>query len=116
MQTGALTAADPTQVGRVVRGGIPSTCVGKSNALQNTTPVNQDSYTFTAPVTCCATVEFNALACGGATTQAVAYSTFDPANLATNVIGDFGFSTIGMASFSFPVTSGQNFTVVIRNV
>ena len=116
MQTGALTAADPTQVGRVVRGGIPSTCVGKSNALQNTTPVNQDSYTFTAPVTGCATVEFNALACGGATTQAVAYSTFDPANPATNVIGDFGFSTIGMASFSFPVTSGQNFTVVIHDI
>lgn len=116
VQTGSLTAADPTQAGRVVRGGIPSTCIGKSNTLQNTTAVNQDNYTFTAPVTGCATIDFNALSCGGATTQAVAYSTFNPAAPATNVIGDFGFSTTGNARFSFPVTMGQNYTVVIHDI
>lgn len=115
-QTGSLTAADATQAGRVVRGGIPSTCIGKSNTLQNTTAVNQDNYTFNSPVTGCATVEFNGAACGGATTQAVAYSTYDPANPASNVIGDFGFSTIGIASFSFPVTAGQNYTVVVHDI
>lgn len=116
VQAGALTAGDATQTGRVVRGGIPSTCVGKSNTLQNATAVNQDNYTFTAPVTGCATVDFNASQCAGATTQAVAYSTFNPAAPATNVIGDFGFSTTGVARFSFPVTSGQPFTVVIHDI
>lgn len=116
VQTGSLTAGDPTQTGRVVRGGIPSTCIGKSNSLQNTTPVNFDQYTFNSPVTGCATLDFDATACGGATTQAVAYSTFNPALPATNVIGDFGFSTIGNARFSFPVTQGQNYTIVVHDI
>ncbi len=116
MQSGSLVGADPTQAGRVVRGGIPSTCTGKSNTLQNSTPVNYDSYTYIPPVTGCATVEFNALACGGATTQAVAYSSFNPATPASNVIGDFGFSTTGTASFSFPVTSGVGFTIVVHDI
>lgn len=116
VQTGSLTAGDPTQAGRVVRGGVPSTCLGKSNTLQNTTAVNEDSYTFTAPVTGCATLDFDATACGGATTQAVAYSNYNPAAPATGVIGDFGFSTIGTARFSFPVTSGQSYTIVVHDI
>lgn len=116
VQMGSLTAGDPTQTGRVVRGGIPSTCIGKSNTLQNSTPVNQDNYTFMAPVTGCATVDFDASACGGATTQAVAYSSFNPAAPATNVIGDFGFSTTGVSRFSFPVTQGQNYTIVVHDI
>lgn len=114
--SGSLTAGDPLQTGRVVRGGIPSTCTGKANTLQNTTAVNHDAYNFVAPVTGCATVDFNATGCGGATTQAVAYSTFNPATPAANVIGDFGFSTTGVASFSFPVTSGQGFTLVVHDI
>lgn len=117
VQTGSLTAGDATQTGRVVRGGIPSTCIGKSNTLQNTTAVNQDNYTFTAPVTGCATLDFDATQCGvGATTQAVAYSTFTPATPNTGVIGDFGFSSTGVARFSFPVTQGQNYTIVIHDI
>ncbi len=78
--------------------------------------MNYDSYDYVAPVTGCATVDLNALACGGATTQAVAYSTFNPALPANNVIGDFGFSTTGTASFSFPVTTGVGFTIVIHDI
>lgn len=116
VQTGSLTAGDPLQTGRVVRGGIPSGCPGKTNTLQNATPITYDSYTINSPVTGCATVFFDATACGGATTEPVAYSTFDPANPATNVIGDPGFSTIGVATFAFPVTQGQNYTVVIHAI
>ncbi|HVF30355.1 MAG TPA: VCBS repeat-containing protein [Pyrinomonadaceae bacterium] len=90
--------------------------MGKSNTLQNTTPVVHDAYNFVAPVTGCATVDFNAQACGGAMTQAVAYSTFNPASPAANVIGDFGFSTTGIASFSFPVTSGGQYTIVVHDI
>lgn len=116
VQSGSLTAGDPTETGRVVRGGTPSTCVGKANTLQNSTPVNYDSYTYTSPITGCATVDFDATQCGGATTQAVSYSMFNPAAPALNVIGDFGFSTTGNARYSFPVTAGQNFTVVVHDI
>lgn len=116
MQSGSLADTDPTQTGRVVRDGVPSSCRGKTNGLQNTTAVNFDSYNFVAPITGCATVDFDATACGGATTQAVAYSSFNPATPAVNVIGDFGFSTTGVARFSFPVTSGVGYTIVVHDI
>lgn len=114
--TGSLTAGDPTQTGRIVRDGRPSSCVGKPNALQNATPVVQDSYNFTAPVTGCATVDFNHTGCATATTGLVAYSTFTPATPNTGIIGDMGFSSTGTGSFSFPVTQSQNFTIVAYDV
>ena len=116
VQTGSLTAGDPIQSGRINRDGVPSSCTGKSNALFNPSGVVHDAYTFTAPVTGCATVDFNATACGGATTQMAAYSTYNPATPGSNVIGDFGFSTTGVASFSFPVTSGQMYTLVVHDI
>ena len=117
VQTGSLTAADPTQAGRINRNGIAGACpTGKTNAIFNTSAVVQDNYTYNAPVTGCAQVDFNATACSGATTQMVAHSTFDPANPGNNIISDFGFSTTGMASFSFPVTMGQNYTLVVHDI
>jgi hypothetical protein len=116
MQSGALTAGDATQAGRINRNAIASSCTGKTNTIFNASAVVQDNYTFAAPVTGCATVDFNASLCGGATTQMVAYSTFNPATPGTNVIGDFGFSTTGVATFSFPVTMGQNFTLVVHDI
>jgi hypothetical protein len=113
---GSLTAGDPTQAGRINREGVASSCTGKTNAIFNASAVVHDAHTFTAPVTGCATVDFDATACGGATTQMVAYSTFNPATPGSNIIGDFGFSTTGMASFSFPVTSGQMFTLVVHDI
>ncbi len=116
VQTGSLTAGDATQTGRINRNGIASSCTGKTNAIFNASPVVQDNYTFNAPVTGCATVEFDATGCGGATTQMVAHSVFNPASPGTNIIGDFGFSTTGTATFSFPVTSGQNYTLVVHDI
>jgi hypothetical protein len=118
VETGALTPGDSTQTGRVNRNGISGSCpTGKTNAIFNSTQVLQkDQYTYTAPVTGCATVQFDATQCGGATTQAVAYSSYNPTSPGNNVIGDFGFSTTGTADFSFPVTSGQDFTIVIHDI
>lgn len=117
VQTGALTADDATQAGRVNRNGITGSCpTGKTNAIFNTTAVAQDNYTYNSPITGCAEVAFDATQCGGATTQVVAHSTFNPASPGSNIIGDFGFSTTGTASFSFPVTQGQNFTVVVHDI
>jgi hypothetical protein len=114
--SGSLTAGDPTQTGRVVRDGRPSTCTGKTNTLQNTVPVNADAANFTAPVTGCATLVFNNTGCGTASTGIVAYSTYTPATPNTGIIGDMGFSSVGGGSFSFPVTQSQNFTIVTYDV
>ncbi len=118
VQTGALTPEDATQTGRINRNGITGSCpTGKTNAIFNATQVLQaDTYTYTAPVTGCATVEFDATQCGGATTQVAAYSSYSPTSPGNNIIGDFGFSTTGTADFSFPVTSGQNFTLAIHDI
>jgi hypothetical protein len=117
--TGALTSGDPTQTGRVVRDGRPSSCTGKTNTLQNATPVNQDSYNFTAPISLtpmCATLNFNNTGCATATAGMVAYSTYTPATPNTGIIGDMGFSSTGSGSFSFPVTSGQSFTIAVYDI
>lgn len=114
--TSSLTVSDPTQAGRVVRDGIPSSCTGKTNSLQNSTVVHAKAFPFTAPVTGCATVDFNHLGCGVNTTESVAYSTYNPASPATGVIGDSGFSSTGTGSYSFPVTSGQAFTIVVHEI
>jgi hypothetical protein len=118
-QTGTIGAGDTTQSGRTVRDGIPSTCMGKINGLQNSTAVRRDAYNFTAPVTGCATVDMDMTGCGGATansTEVVAYSPYNPAAPGTGIIGDPGFSTIGTGSFSFPVTNGQAFTIVVHEI
>jgi hypothetical protein len=117
--TGSLTAGDPTQTGRVVRDGRASTCTGKTNTLQNATPVNADAYNFTAPISLtpmCGTLSFNNTGCATATTGMVAYSTYTPATPNTGIIGDMGFSSTGTGSFSFPLTSGQNFTIAVYDV
>jgi hypothetical protein len=116
--TGSLSVADPTQTGRIVRDARPSSCTGKSNALQNTTAVHYKSYNFTNPTgqNACVTVDFNHLGCGGNTTEVVAYSTFTPATPNTGVIGDSGYSSTGRGRFAFTVTPGQNYTIVVHEI
>jgi hypothetical protein len=116
--TSTLTVADPSQAGRIVRDGRPSSCIGKTNVLQNTTSVHAKSFNFTNPtgVQACVTVDFNHLGCGANTTESVAYSTYNPASPATNVIGDSGFSSTGIGSYSFSVAAGASFTVVVHEI
>lgn len=116
--TGSITGADATQAGRINRNGITGSCpTGKTNSLFASTVLNRDSQTFTNPTgqNVCVTVDFDATGCG-ATTQMVAYSTYDPGNPGNNIISDFGFSTTGTASFGFPVAAGASFTLVVHEV
>ena len=118
VRTGSLNAADPLQTGRVLRDSLPSTCTGKTNVLQNTTAVRHDVHGFTNPTgqRACVTVDVNFTGCGFNDLEAVAYSSYDPANPAQNVIGDLGFSTFDRGSFSFSVDSGANFSVVVHEI
>ncbi|MEP6947553.1 MAG: VCBS repeat-containing protein [Acidobacteriota bacterium] len=116
--SGALTTADPTMNGRIVRDGIPSSCTGKTNTLQNATAVHYKSYNFTNPTgqNACVTVDFDNTGCGLNTTELVAYSTFLASTPASNVIGDPGFSSTGIGSFSFAVAAGQSYTIVVHEI
>lgn len=115
---GTLDVTDPTQTGRITRDGRPSSCAGKTNSLQNATPVHYDAHNLTKPVGVagCAIVDFNFSGCGVNSTQVNAYSTFNPATPNTGLLGDPGFSTNASASFSFPLTASQNFTLVVHEI
>ncbi len=118
LTTGSLTTSDPTQAGRIIRDGVPSSCNGKTNSLQNATAIHAKSYNFTNPTgqTACVTVDFDHTGCGTNSTEVVAYSTYNPATPSTGVIGDPGFSSTGTGSFSFRVTAGQSFTIVVHEI
>jgi len=123
VRTGSIVTGDTTQSGRVFRDGIPSSCAG---GVPTAAPVagtyHYDQYTFTNPTgqAACVTVDLDASACGGTannSTQINAYSsTFDPANVMTNLVGKPGFSTIGTGSLAFPVAAGASFVVVVHEV
>lgn len=116
--TGSINTADPLQTGRIVRDRLPSSCTGKTNTLQNSTPVRYDVQTFTNPTgkAACVTVDVNFAGCGFNDLEPVAYSVFNPANPAANVIGDLGFSTFESGSFSFRVSAGASFSVVVHEI
>jgi hypothetical protein len=61
-------------------------------------------------------VFLDASGCGTNSTQANAYSTFNPTNVMSGLIGKPGFSTTGTGQFSFPVAAGASFTVVVHDV
>jgi hypothetical protein len=116
--TGSLNAADPLQSGRIRRDSLPSTCAGKTNTLQNSTGVRYDvqNFTNTTGQRACVTVDVDFRGCGFNDSEAVAYSTYDPANPARNVIGDLGFSTFDRGSFSFSVNPGATFSLVVHEI
>ena len=121
-QTGSIGAGDATQTGRVFRDGIPSSCTGGApTAAPVAGTYRFDSYNFTNPTgqAACVTVDLNATGCGGTannSTQINAYSTFNPANVASGLIGKPGFSTVATGSLGFPIAAGGAFTIVVHEV
>jgi hypothetical protein len=116
---GTIGAGDLTQTGRITRDGQPSNC-GKigSGGLENTDVLRRDAHNFTNPFneTVCVKVEMDFSGCAGNQIQSAAYSNYNAANPAANVIGDSGFSTLNKGSYSFAVGPNANFTVVVHEV
>ncbi|HKX84665.1 MAG TPA: VCBS repeat-containing protein [Pyrinomonadaceae bacterium] len=115
---GSLNIGDVQQAGRVTRDGKPSTCAGDTGALENGTAVRRDAHNFTNPYneTVCVRVEQDFSGCAGNQTQSIAYSNYNPAAPAANVIGDAGYSTINKGSYSFSVGPSANFTIVVNEI
>lgn len=115
---GSLNLGDVQQAGRITRDGKPSSCAGDTAVLENNTALRRDTHNLVNPYAedVCVRVEVDFTGCAGNQTQSVAYSSFDPANPAANVIGDMGYSTINKGSYSFPVGPNANFSIVVNEI
>jgi hypothetical protein len=115
---GSITPDDNAQLGRVFRDGKPSTCVGSSGTLHDTTFVRRDTHNFVNPYNenVCVRVETDFTGCGGVGhhMQSVAYSTFNPLSPANNIIGDMGYSSITTGSYSFSVGPNASFQIGVN--
>lgn len=115
---GFSSAITGTQIGRINRFLPPSSCgVEKPNpGLSTNEGVRRfDAYTFTACANSCITMRLNT-GTGNINLFPVVYrGMFDPASLTTNHYADPGSSASGRP-FSFNVTAGQTYTVVVHEV
>ena len=113
---GFTSAITGTQVGRINRFLPASSCgVDKANpGLFTNAGVRQfDAYTFTACSDSCVTMSINT---GNINLYPVVYKgAFNPASLTTNYYADPGSSNSG-TPFSFNVTAGQTYTIVVHEV
>lgn len=107
------------QTGRVLRNGIRSLC-GTAKAYPGTTGTIQrtyDQYSFTnsGPATC-VTFEVNTTCAGTQNIYPVAYlGSFNPANIATNYLGDAGSIPVdGFSSFSVDVPANSTVVLVVH--
>jgi hypothetical protein len=116
--TGSINAGDVQQAGRISRDGRPSSCSGDTATMENNDTLRRDTHQFTNPFNeiVCVKVEMDFTGCGGNQTQSVAYSNFNPANPAANVLGDSGFSTINKGAYSFTVGPNANFAVGVNEI
>jgi hypothetical protein len=121
-QSGAIQAGDTAQTSRLFRDGRGWTCLFNRPVTTSAGSFLSDSYTYTnttgGPI--CVFVELDATGCGVATNQIgiAAYSTYNPASIATGVIGDPGLSTGGSfgINMTFPVAMGASYTIVVHNI
>ena len=112
------TATTGTQTGRLNRFAPPSSCgmVKTPPTLFQTTGARRyDAYTFTASTTGCITVTLSST--NGTSLYSATYNGagFVPANPSTNYLADAGSSSV-LSTYSFNVTAGQAFTVVVHEV
>jgi hypothetical protein len=116
--SGFTSAITGTQVGRLNRFLPPSSCgVDKPNpGIFVADGVRRfDAYTFTACNDSCVTISNNT-GTGNINLFPVVYKgAFNPANLTANYYADPGSSASG-AAFSFNVTAGQTYTIVVHEV
>ena len=115
---GSIATGDNTQLGRLTRDGSPSTCGSGGAGLENNIGVRRDTHNFINPFneTVCVRVEMDFTGCGGNQTQSAAYANFNPLSPGTGVIGDAGFSTIAVGSYSFSVGPNAAFSIGVNEI
>ena len=112
---GSLDPSGSVLPTRIYRDSVPSTC-GSAKAFPGTTGTGPYAYsTHTASVPSgggsqCITVSVDVGTCDTTVFVAAYQGAFDPANLATNYLGDQGSSVTG--SFSFMAPAGSTITLM----
>lgn len=121
-QVDAAFTGTNTQLGRVFRDAIQSSCPSKAHpgVFSGATTYNYETFTYTntSAATACVTINFNPETAGGSpcgtNAHASAYlGSYDPANQATNFVGDVGSSVT--QPFSVDVPAGTDLVVVVTN-
>jgi Subtilase family len=111
-----VTTATGTQVNRINRNGVVSTC-GTPKAFPGAITGSHtfDSYTFTACQSTCIQPGLNTGAAGVNLFESAYTPSFNPASIGTNYAGDAGLST-NIQSFGFDATSGATYTISVNDV
>jgi hypothetical protein len=111
-----------TQLGRIFRDGVPSTCAGKAypGIFAPSTTFNYENYRYTAVGAgiVCVRVNFQPLTgspseCGNNAHINAYTAPYDPTDQSAGYLGDSGLSTT--ISFEFPVPAGTQFDLVVTN-
>ena len=118
--TGSITAGDAQQTGRLTRDGQMHGCETPTAMplIENVTPVRRDSHVLQNDrgTARCIVVEADLSQCQGNQTMVIAYSAYNPASPANNVVGASGFSTIATMTFGFRVPANSPYTLVVHSV
>jgi LPXTG-motif cell wall-anchored protein len=111
-----------TQMGRIFRDGIASTCPGKAypGIFNATTVYNYETFTYsnTDAAPSCVTVNFDpdtvgASPCATNAHMSAYLGSYDPANQGTNFLGDVGSSVA--QPFSFEVPGNSQLVLAVTN-
>lgn len=123
--SGALTAGDPTQTGRLRRDPPPSECADESTnpGIQSGTTTSTfayDAHTFVnGPTASCVTVTVETMNCVAGTLAifpAAYLGSFNPAAVATGWLADPGASPNPIISFSFDLGASEKVIIVVSEV
>jgi hypothetical protein len=116
-ESGSINAAGSTQLGRIFRDAIASTCGGKAypglfNAGTTYGYTVHGSY---GPLTqdTCITINFDVGTCGTNAHASAYLGGYDPNNQAAGYLGDLGSSQ--SQPFMFTVPAGQSFSIAVTN-
>lgn len=107
---GTLDASSATQMGRIFRDGVPSTCTPEAYpGIFNTGTTYSYNihgpYANPGPNPSCVTVSWNEGTCTTNAHPSAYQNSYDPANQGNNYLGDIGSSVTG--TFSFTIPAGQ---------
>src|SRR5262245_5088479 len=113
----SYTTTTGVQGVRMFRDGIASTCGAPKSFPGTTQPGSRqfDAYTFTAFSSGCVTVTLSAANGLNLFTAAYNSSGYVPSDIGQNYLADAGASAASR-TYSFNVTAGQRFTVVVSDV
>lgn len=119
----ALTNADPTELGRLSRDGVPSewsTNKTYPGSVNTATSFHYRTFSLSSAMLTLTPYVQVSVDDPGASLFAAAYlDTFDPSNLATNYLGDLGSSGLSFGVdpgfFQIMVPSGHNLVLVIQD-